>query len=102
MNFGKAIEVLKEGKRVSREGWNGKGMCLYFVEGTVVPVGNLRGNCALAVKASGGLEGAHQDICGHIDMIASDGSVVVGWLASQTDMMADDWCILDNGVNPTA
>ncbi len=30
----------------------------------------------------------------HIDMLAADGSVVVGWLASQTDMLAEDWVIV--------
>ena len=31
MNFGKALEALKEGKKVARRGWNGKGMFLYYV-----------------------------------------------------------------------
>ena len=31
MNFGKAIEYLKDGKKVAREGWNGKGMFVYLV-----------------------------------------------------------------------
>lgn len=31
MNFGKAIEALKQGKKVARKGWNGKGMFLYYV-----------------------------------------------------------------------
>lgn len=32
----------------------------------------------------------------YIDMKAADGSMVVGWLASQADMLSDDWYILDN------
>ena len=33
-------------------------------------------------------------ICPHIDMKAADGSIVIGWLASQTDMLADDWVVV--------
>jgi hypothetical protein len=35
-----------------------------------------------------------QNICGHIDMMAADGDIVVGWLASQADMLAGDWLIV--------
>lgn len=34
-------------------------------------------------------------ICPHIDMKAADDSYVVGWLASQTDLLAEDWVIVD-------
>jgi hypothetical protein len=34
-------------------------------------------------------------ICPHIDMKAADGSYVVGWLASQTDMLAEDWDVVE-------
>ena len=94
MNFGLALEAMRKGKFVARTGWNGKGMFVYLVEGTTVPVENLRGNCAKAIAASTNTAPV-QDICGHIDMKAADGSIVVGWLASQTDMLADDWQIVE-------
>lgn len=93
MNFGLAIEAMKKGLKVARAGWNGKNMFVYFVEGTVVPVENLRGNCAKAVEASINTA-PMQNICGHIDMLAADGSIVVGWLASQTDILSDDWEVI--------
>jgi hypothetical protein len=37
------------------------------------------------------------NLLAHIDMRAADGSMVVGWLASQTDMLANDWSILSGG-----
>jgi hypothetical protein len=37
---------------------------------------------------------AEINLLAHIDMRAADGSMVVGWLASQTDMLADDWCVV--------
>ena len=92
MTFGEALHELKAGRRVARKGWNGKNMFLYLVKGTTVPVNLLRGNCARAIaEKCNSLPSAEQDIGGHIDMIAVDGSVVVGWLASQTDMLAEDW-----------
>ena len=94
MNFGKALEALKNGKKVARNGWNGKGMFLYMTEGSVVPFENLRGNAAIFVNEQNTrLKEAH--ICPHIDMKAADGTLVIGWLASQTDMLAEDWEIIE-------
>lgn len=94
MSFGLAIEAMKKGLRVAREGWNGKDMFTYFVKGTKVHIEDLRGACAEAVKASSNTAPV-QDICGHIDMKAADGSIVVGWLASQTDILSDDWFVFN-------
>lgn len=94
MNFGEAIEALKAGKRVARSGWNGKGMFIYLIEGTEVPVSQLRGAALEHVGHSRPPFGTEQKINGHIDMLAADGSIVVGWLASQTDMLAEDWVVV--------
>lgn len=93
MNFGEAIEALKSGKKVARAGWNGKGMFIYLVGGSIVPFCNLRGNAAKFVNAD---VTNTDDACinAHIDMKAADGTIVVGWLASQTDMLAEDWEVL--------
>jgi hypothetical protein len=93
MNFGLAIEAMKKGYFVARKGWNGKGMFVYLVNGATVPIENLRGNCAKAVEFAK-IPHPSLNICGHIDMKSADGSIVVGWLASQTDMLADDWTIV--------
>jgi hypothetical protein len=95
MSFGFAIEAAKKGARIARKGWNGKNMFVYLVEGTTIPVELCRGACAEAVAAAGALPGASQDIGSHLDMMAADGKIVVGWLASQTDILADDWEIVD-------
>ena len=94
LSFSKALEALKEGKRVARKGWNGKDMFLYLTEGSIVPFDQLIGNCAKHItKESTGCDDAC--ICEHIDMKAADGSIVVGWLASQTDMLSNDWYIVE-------
>jgi hypothetical protein len=91
-DFAWALKRLKEGQKVCREGWNGKGMFIYMVGGTVVPRGALRNECERQV---GPVAGANVKIGAHIDMKAADHSVVVGWLASQTDMLSDDWMIAE-------
>lgn len=94
MNFGKAIEALKEGKKVARSGWNGKGMFLYLTEGSIVDFAALRGNAAKHINAT--VTGT-ADACikPHIDMKAADGTIVIGWLASQTDILAEDWEVVE-------
>ncbi len=91
LNFGQAIEALKQGKIVSRKGWNGKGMFLFLTTGTVPKQHDLRH----PVYQSHFKEQDEVVINSHIDMRAADGSVVVGWLASQTDMLSEDWMIID-------
>lgn len=87
MNFGNAIEALKEGKRVARAGWNGKGMFLFLVPGS-----NFIVNREPLLSIMG--EGAQITYRPHIDMKDAEGKVVP-WLASQTDMLAEDWQIVE-------
>ena len=85
MNFGQALMALKEGERVMRKGWNGKGMFLYLVPGSTFKVDRapLLGIYPL---------GTEINYLPHIDMKTADGSCVP-WLASQTDILATDWWI---------
>lgn len=90
MNFGQAIEEMKAGRKVWREGWNGKGMWLILVNGTK--------NCPLVdgtpYHRALNTENTGQpdvSINPHIDMMTATGEMQPGWLASQTDMLADDW-----------
>jgi hypothetical protein len=92
LTFGLAIEAMKKGKRVSRAGWNGKGMFVAIQPGCTIPKEFARGGVAKYL-AEDGVESIV--ILPHVDMKAADGSVVVGWLASQTDMLAEDWQIVE-------
>lgn len=93
-DFGLAISFLKEGEKVARKGWNGKGMFLYLVNGQEVPYKNMRGEAKNALAKTPANETNTVFINSHIDMKAADGSVVIGWLASQTDMLSEDWIIV--------
>lgn len=97
MNFGKALEALKQGKKIARKGWNGKGMYLYLVSGRTVDKQNLRNEASQILPLD---EGAmHRtdvaNFLSHIDMRTASGDICVGWLASQTDMLAEDWVLVD-------
>lgn len=89
-DFGMALEALKRGKAVARKGWNGKGMFITLQNGSEVEGNNMRNEPAKKYYGD-----CKAKICPHIDMKAADGSYVVGWLASQTDMLAEDWDIID-------
>ena len=89
-DFGMALEALKRGKAVARKGWNGKGMFITLQNGSEV-----EGNNMVNEPAKKYYGDCKAKICPHIDMKAADGSYVVGWLASQTDMLAEDWDIID-------
>ena len=86
MNFGDALSALKEGSKVSREGWNGKGMFIFLVPGSVF---NVSRPPLLGIYP----EGTQIRYHAHIDMKTADG-MVVPWLASQTDLLAEDWSVL--------
>lgn len=87
MTFGAAIELLKQGKKVSRAGWNGKGMFLFLVPGSTFKVNRPP---LLGIYP----EGTEINYLPHIDMKTADGSVVP-WLASQADVLAEDWTVID-------
>ncbi|TCJ01145.1 DUF2829 domain-containing protein [Cytobacillus praedii] len=92
MNFSQALEELRRGSKVARNGWNGKGMFIYLVEGRVVPIEQLTNEASKQFETTKELNrGKRVKINSHIDMKAADGSIVVGWLASQTDILATDW-----------
>lgn len=84
LNFGLAIEAAKRGKKIARAGWNGKGQyvqlatCISYTDhaGAVVNAEHKAiGNQALAFVGTSGVQ--------------------LGWLASQADMLADDWAIVE-------
>lgn len=83
-SFGRAVELLKQGQRVARKGWNGKGMFLLLVAGASVQeaINSRYGN-----TQDGGLP-----VLDAIYMKTADNKLVP-WLASQTDMLSEDWVI---------
>lgn len=87
MNFGQALAAIKEGKLVARAGWNGKGMFVFLVPGSTF---NVNRAPLLGIFP----EGTEIIYRPHIDMRDAEGKIVP-WLASQTDILAEDWNIVD-------
>lgn len=94
MTFGAAIDALKQGKFVARKGWNGKGMYLWLMPATSVKAEWCK---EPHLKALAEQNGGAIDALGSIRMLTADKKILTGWLASQTDMLSEDWVI----VNPT-
>ena len=83
MDFSKALEAVKQGSKVAREGWNGKNMFIFLVPGSTFTVNRPP---LLGIYP----EGTEINYHAHVDMRTADGQIVP-WLASQTDLLADDW-----------
>lgn len=86
MNFGLAIEAMKKGYRVARRGWNGKGMFLYYVSEGKYP--------AKMESIKGKYENDLVPYDPYIAMKTAN-DTIVPWLASQTDILSDDWVIIE-------
>lgn len=78
-DFGVAVQALKSGLAVSREGWNGKGMFLILIDKREDV---LYGDVELGVMQE------------FIAMKTAQ-NTFVPWLASQTDVLASDWCVYE-------
>lgn len=100
MNFSQALESLKLGSKIQREGWNGKGMYLTLVQG--YPVNGHLNADSVDSEVEGKTQGKAGQMLSHIVMKTAGYSQFWGagysdyvpWLASQTDILAEDWNIL--------
>lgn len=86
LSFSAVIAFLKDGYKFQRRGWNGKGMFIYLVPGSKFSVNRPP---LLGIYP----EGTEITYLPHIDMRTADGACVP-WLASQTDILAEDWQIV--------
>ena len=82
LNFGQAIEALKQGKNVQREGWNGKGMHIFLEEHFTTLI-NMGGR---------NIERKYEPV---ICMWTAQQTTQPGWLASQADILANDCIIIE-------
>lgn len=83
MYFGEAITAAKEGKRIQRKGWNGKKQYIQLATG-------------ISYKTADGeiVNVNHENIGNNAFAFVGTSGVQIGWLASQADMLADDWQIV--------
>lgn len=108
-DFGQAIKALKQGKRVARQGWNGKGMFIFMQVPATIPAGIIPNMQSLpqsvkdefgrrfnAVRADNSpfLNPTSINYKNQLAMVYPD-SIIYGWVASPSDILEEDWCILD-------
>lgn len=92
MNFGDAIKALKEGRKVARKGWNGKNMYLWLKPATIIKSEWCKDPMLKEiVDANNGEAEALGTIC----IKTADNKILTGWLASQTDMLSEDWTVVE-------
>lgn len=92
LNFGQAIEALKTGARVQRAGWNGKGMWLILIRPNEqaedsIMAGHVYTDTYWGVQD----DAAELTIAPVIALRTAQDTLQLGWLASQADMLAEDW-----------
>ena len=89
LTFGEALELLKDGAKIQREGWNGKDMFLFMLEAGRIPKSAITDEALKKIAYK--LEGDYFEALGSIRMFTADKKILTGWLASQTDLLAEDW-----------
>ncbi len=92
LTFGQAIEAMNKGERVAREGWNGKKMWIAIGTGTKALPANQFWNPHS--KAHAEANGGSAEVLPYFLFKTADDKILMGWLASQTDMLATDWKII--------
>lgn len=83
LDFGQAIQLLKKGKKLQREGWNGKNQ---YIE--------LASNISYKNANGEDINANHDEIGNKAIAFIGTSGVQLGWLASQADMLAEDWRIV--------
>ena len=83
MNFSEALDLIKQGKKLTRVNWNGKGMFAYLVHGSEFEVNRAPLNAMFEM-------GTKIKYRPHIDLKAADGTCGV-WSISNNDALAEDW-----------
>jgi hypothetical protein len=114
ISFGAALEVVKAGGTAARLGWNGKGMFIFMRPADELNIGfvvdkvkslpqSVKKYFEQDILDEHGqrIELIEEDdtvkFTAYLCMKAADGTIVNGWSASQTDMLSNDWIILDDG-----
>lgn len=96
LNFGQAIEALKQGKRVARQGWNGKGLFVFMqvpaeISEEIIPKMQ---SLPQSVKDEFAKRGKSISYSNQMALVDTNNQIS-GWAPSSSDTLAEDWVILD-------
>ena len=96
MRFGEAIEKALEGEKIARHGWNGKEMYVYLTEGRGTPTDEWVVRLPSQEITEAEEKMGYVIIKPHLDMMNAQGERIIGWSATQSDMLAFDWYVVDD------
>lgn len=96
MTFGQALEAMKHGFKVARHGWNGKGMWICLGFGSE----NLSADefWNIHTRNFADENGGSASVLPYFIMKTSDNKILMGWLASQTDLVSEDWEVIGEDI----
>ena len=96
LTFGMAIEAMKRGKKVYRKGWNGKGMFLWLKPSTQIKAEWCKDEMLKGlVEENGGEILGLGTVCMYTHDSTGRKAILTGWLSSQTDILSEDWMIVE-------
>ena len=93
LDYSAALYLLKQGKKLARAGWNGKNMWVSMTPGKTLDmeVDDIwTGNVKDVAIANGGTV----EICPYMSLKTADNKIQIGWIPSQSDQLATDWCVV--------
>jgi hypothetical protein len=94
MNFGEALQAAKSGRKIAREGWNGKGQFVVRAGGYAVALDKVREGTHFTKEFLQSEGATEMPIEPHLDIWNAQKKYVPGWAPSQGDMFAEDWTVL--------
>jgi hypothetical protein len=90
MTFEQALVEVKQGKKITRKGWNGKGAWVVMMPSLYLEAGMVNGRTRKHIG-----EGVPLDSQPYFAMMTSEGKWQPGWIPSQADLFADDWEVVE-------
>jgi len=95
-NFGTALMFVQDGFKIARKGWNGKDMWVSYTPGKILDL-KVNDIWTPNIKDVALANDGKVEILPYLSMKTVDNKIVIGWLASQTDMLANDWFVVVEG-----
>lgn len=94
-DYSTALLMMKDGYRVARAGWNGKNMWICLGKGqTMTDPSKFWNRHTRKFAEEMAALGLDTEVLSYFIMKTADNKILMGWLASQTDMLAEDWAVV--------
>ena len=98
MRFGEALALARKGRKIARYGWNGKGMYVYYKPGRIIALDKWQATMPSEKPTEAEKKKGYVVVLPRLDMMNAQGERIIGWTASQMDMLIDDWYVVDKEV----